>query len=113
MENGNTQISADPEKPDQATAGPAIRLNSISRWFGSTCAVDRVSFEVKPGEVFGFIGPNGAGKTTSMRILATLDMPTEGDAWVDGFSVIDDADRVRRRLGFHAGRFWDVFGCQL
>jgi ABC-2 type transport system ATP-binding protein len=50
--------------------------------------------------VFGYIGPNGAGKTTSMRILATLDEPTYGDALVDGFSVVDDPDRVRRRLGF-------------
>jgi ABC-2 type transport system ATP-binding protein len=50
--------------------------------------------------VFGYIGPNGAGKTTSMRILATLDEPTYGDAFVDGFSVVDDPDRVRRRLGF-------------
>ena len=54
---------------------------------------------VQAGEVFGYIGPNGAGKTTSMRILATLDEPTAGDAFVDGFSVVDDPDRVRRRLG--------------
>jgi len=59
-----------------------------------------MSFEVYAGEVFGYIGPNGAGKTTSMRILATLDEPTYGDALVDGFSVVDDPDRVRRRLGF-------------
>ncbi len=80
--------------------GPAIRLGQISRWFGKTKAVDEVSFDVQPGEVFGFIGPNGAGKTTSMRILATLDIPSHGDAWVDGFSVVDDPDHVRRRLGF-------------
>jgi ABC-2 type transport system ATP-binding protein len=59
-----------------------------------------VTFEVYAGEVFGYIGPNGAGKTTSMRILATLDEPTSGDAFIDGFSVIEDPDRVRRRLGF-------------
>ena len=59
-----------------------------------------MSFEVDRGQVFGYIGPNGAGKTTSMRILATLDLPTAGDAFVDGFSVVDDPDRVRRRLGF-------------
>ncbi|WP_145064050.1 ABC transporter ATP-binding protein [Adhaeretor mobilis] len=59
-----------------------------------------MSFKVFPGEVFGYIGPNGAGKTTSMRILATLDEPTYGNAFVDGFSVVDDPDRVRRRLGF-------------
>jgi ABC-2 type transport system ATP-binding protein len=50
--------------------------------------------------VFGFIGPNGAGKTTSMRILSTLELPSFGDALVDGFSVVNDPDLVRRRLGF-------------
>jgi ABC-2 type transport system ATP-binding protein len=68
--------------------------------FDQTHAVNDVSFEVYAGEVFGYIGPNGAGKTTSMRILATLDEPTAGDALVDGFSVVEDPDRVRRRLGF-------------
>ena len=77
-----------------------IQLDNISREFGDTRAVDNVSFHVRAGEVFGFIGPNGAGKTTSMKILSTLDTPTSGEAWVDGFSVIDDPDRVRKRLGW-------------
>ncbi len=80
--------------------GPMIELRRLHRFFGSTRAVDDVSFEVKKGQVFGYIGPNGAGKTTSMRILATLDLPSYGDAFVDGFSVVNDPDRVRRRLGF-------------
>jgi len=79
---------------------PLIELRSLHRYFGETRAVEDMSFEVYAGEVFGYIGPNGAGKTTSMRILATLDEPTAGDAFVDGFSVVDDPDRVRRRLGF-------------
>ena len=79
---------------------PQIELRHVHRWFGETHAVNDVSFEVAAGEVFGFIGPNGAGKTTSMRILATLDEPSSGDALVDGFSVVEDPDRVRRRLGF-------------
>ena len=77
-----------------------IQLDHVTRMFGPTCAVNDVSFHVRAGEVFGFIGPNGAGKTTSMRILSTLDTPTSGEAWVDGFSVVDDPDRVRRRLGW-------------
>ncbi len=77
-----------------------IELRGLHRYFGRTHAVEDVSFEVRSGEVFGYIGPNGAGKTTSMRILATLDEPTRGDAFVDGFSVIQDPDRVRNRLGF-------------
>jgi ABC-2 type transport system ATP-binding protein len=82
------------------TASPQIELRRLRRVFDQTYAVNDVSFEVYAGEVFGYIGPNGAGKTTSMRILATLDEPTAGDAFVDGFSVIEDPDRVRRRLGF-------------
>ena len=79
---------------------PVIELRRLHRYFGATRAVYAVSFDVARGEVFGYIGPNGAGKTTSMRILATLDLPTYGDALVDGFSVVNDPDRVRRRLGF-------------
>ncbi|MBI1901841.1 MAG: ABC transporter ATP-binding protein [Planctomycetia bacterium] len=79
---------------------PMIELLNLHRFFGNTRAVDNISFEVYPGQVMGYIGPNGAGKTTSMRILATLDQPTYGDAYVDGFSCVDDPDRVRSRLGF-------------
>jgi ABC-2 type transport system ATP-binding protein len=81
-------------------SAPQIELRRLHRVFDRTHAVNDVSFEVYSGEVFGYIGPNGAGKTTSMRILATLDEPSSGDAFVDGFSVVDDPDRVRRRLGF-------------
>ncbi len=79
---------------------PMIELRRLHRFFGTVRAVDDVSFEVYKGQVFGYIGPNGAGKTTSMRILATLDLPSYGDACVDGFSVVNDPERVRRRLGF-------------
>ena len=79
---------------------PMIELHRLHRFFGDTRAVNDVSFSVPRGEVFGYIGPNGAGKTTSMRILATLDLPTYGDACVDGFSCVNDPDRVRKRLGF-------------
>jgi ABC-2 type transport system ATP-binding protein len=84
---------------------PMIELRSLHRWFGRTRAVNDISFSVRRGQVFGYIGPNGAGKTTSMRILATLDEPTMGDAFVDGFSVVDDPDRVRRRVGFMPDAF--------
>jgi ABC-2 type transport system ATP-binding protein len=90
---------------------PVIDMRRLHRFFGATRAVNDISFEVMKGEVFGYIGPNGAGKTTSMRILATLDVPTYGDALVDGFSVINDPDRVRRRLGFmpdYFGTYADV-----
>ena len=66
-----------------APSHPMIELRRLHRFFGTTRAVQDVSFAVERGQVFGFIGPNGAGKTTSMRVLATLDLPTAGDAFVD------------------------------
>ena len=67
---------------------------------GKFVAVDRVSFEVRRGEIFGLLGPNGAGKTTVLRILSTVLRPTGGIARVDGFDVDDEPAEVRRRIGF-------------
>jgi len=85
--------------------GPVIELRGLCRTFGTTHAVDDVCFEVPRGSVFGYIGPNGAGKTTSMRILATLELPTAGEAFVEGLSSVNDPDRVRTRLGFMPDSF--------
>jgi len=85
--------------------GHCIELRRLHRFFGRTRAVNDVSFGVVRGHVFGYIGPNGAGKTTSMRILATLDLPSYGDAYVDGFSVINDPEYVRQRLGYMPDAF--------
>lgn len=63
-------------------------------------AVDRVSFTVRPGEIFGLLGPNGAGKTTVLRILSTVLSPTSGIATVAGYDVDRDPAEVRRRIGF-------------
>ena len=82
-----------------------IELRRLHRFFGKTRAVNDISFGVPRGHVFGYIGPNGAGKTTSMRILATLDLPSYGDAYVDGLSVVNDPELVRRRLGFMPDAF--------
>ena len=90
-----------------------IELRRIYRFFGQTRAVNDVSFSVNRGSVFGYIGPNGAGKTTSMRILATLELPSYGDAIVDGFSVINDPEMVRHRSGIYARCFRDLCECQL
>ncbi|TWU39169.1 ABC transporter ATP-binding protein [Novipirellula artificiosorum] len=86
-------------------SGDCIELRRLHRFFGKTKAVDDISFSVPRGHVFGYIGPNGAGKTTSMRILATLDLPSYGDAYIDGFSVVNDPELVRRRLGFMPDAF--------
>ena len=63
-------------------------------------AVDHLSFTARRGEIFGLLGPNGAGKTTTLRMLATLIKPDEGDALVDGASIVTEPERVRERIGF-------------
>ncbi len=77
-----------------------LRVEGLTKVFGDLKAVDSLSFTLGDGEIWGFIGPNGAGKTTTLRILATVDQPTDGDAWADGHSVVKDADKVRPLIGF-------------
>src|SRR5579884_2412786 len=67
---------------------------------GLVHAVDDVSFEARPGEIFGLLGPNGAGKTTAMRILCTVLRPTGGSARVAGYDVFTQAAEVRQHIGF-------------
>ncbi len=78
---------------------PAIECRGLVRRFGSLVAVNDVSFEVMPGELFGYLGPNGAGKTTTHKILTTMLAPTSGQARVAGFDVVREPDEVRYRIG--------------
>jgi len=66
-------------------------------------AVDGISFDARPGSIFGLLGPNGAGKTTAFRMLSTLIPPTSGDAVVGGYSILSHPAEVRRRIGFLTG----------
>ena len=86
-------------------SAPAITARNLTRRFGQFTAVDRVTFDVAAGEVFGFLGANGAGKTTAMKILVGLLAPTEGDARVAGFDVRTDRERIRRSIGYMSQRF--------
>jgi len=78
----------------------AIEINSLSKEFGKTKAVENISLEVKEGEIFGFLGPNGAGKSTTMMILTTLLKPTSGKALVAGYDVVSQAKQVRQNIGY-------------
>ncbi|MBI5914149.1 MAG: ABC transporter ATP-binding protein [Bacteroidetes bacterium] len=83
----------------------AIAVQNIHKSYGKVQAVDNVSLEVRPGELFGLIGPDGAGKTTLFRIIATLLLPDQGSATVLGFDAVKDYAQIRRRIGYMPGRF--------
>ena len=83
----------------------AISVQNLTRRFGDFTAVDNISFDVAPGEVFGFLGANGAGKTTAIKMLIGLLAPTAGDARVAGLDVVTETEEVRRRIGYMSQRF--------
>jgi len=76
-----------------------IRVQGLVKIFGSLRAVDDISFEVHPGEIFAFLGPNGAGKTTTIQMLTTLLRPTGGTISIDGIDPVSQPIEVRRRFG--------------
>ena len=78
----------------------AIEINSLSKNFKDSIAVDNISLNVEEGEIFGFLGPNGAGKSTTMMILTTLLKPTSGHASVCGYDVVSNSPQVRKNIGF-------------
>ena len=77
-----------------------LNIVNLRKDFGTTRAVDDISFSFSSGQIIGFVGPNGAGKTTTMRILATLDEPTNGDAKIDGVSIVEVPEQARRLIGY-------------
>lgn len=77
-----------------------IRVTGLTKDYGARRAIDDLNFEVQQGEILGFLGPNGAGKTTTMRILTGYMPPTEGQAFVAGYDVVEDSLEVRRRVGY-------------
>ena len=83
----------------------SIILNNISKSYNKVKAVDDISFEVKPGELFGLIGPDGAGKTTLFRILTTLLIQDKGNATVAGYDVLKQYKDIRNHVGYMPGRF--------
>jgi ABC-2 type transport system ATP-binding protein len=78
---------------------PAVRVEGVHKAYGSTVAVDDVSFEVQPGEIFGLIGPNGAGKTTTMECVEGLRLPDRGVISVLGLDPTRDARSLQERIG--------------
>ena len=77
-----------------------IRVTELSKSFGEIKAVDKISFEVKEGEVLGFLGPNGAGKSTTMKMITSFISPSGGDATVFGKSILSDPIEVKKKIGY-------------
>jgi ABC-2 type transport system ATP-binding protein len=92
-------------KESHGTRESAVSARELTRRFGDFTAVDRISFDVAPGEVFGFLGANGAGKTTAIRMLTGLLSPTSGEARVAGFDVATSPNEIKRRIGYMSQRF--------
>jgi len=76
-----------------------IQVNDLTKFYGTTLAVDHISFDVQEGEVFGFLGPNGAGKTTTIRMMVGLTQPSSGTALVDGHDILKESVEVKGTIG--------------
>jgi|SRR5665647_1147993 len=82
-----------------------ITANELTKRFGTFTAVDKITFEVDKGEIFGFLGANGAGKTTAMRMLCGLSLPTSGLATVAGYDVYKQNELIKKNIGYMSQKF--------
>lgn len=82
-----------------------IEVEELTKKFGEFYAVNKISFEVKKGEIFGFLGANGAGKTTAMKMLIGISHPTSGRAEVAGFDVFTQSESIKKNIGYMSQKF--------
>jgi ABC-2 type transport system ATP-binding protein len=87
------------------TARSAISARQLTRKFGEKIAVDHIDLDIPSGRIYGFLGPNGSGKSTTLRMLCGMLLPSDGHAEVFGLSVVNDAEAIRRRLGYMPQKF--------
>ncbi len=83
----------------------SIDVRDLTKKFGSFTAVDRISFSVKKGEIFGFLGPNGAGKSTTIRMLCGILRPTSGRGFVGGFNIATEPEEIKKIIGYMSQKF--------
>lgn len=83
----------------------SIEAEELTKTFGDFTAVDRISFRVKKGSIFGFLGANGAGKTTAMRMLCGLSIPTSGKAVIAGYDVYREMEQIKKNIGYMSQKF--------
>lgn len=82
-----------------------IYTKNLTRRFGNILAVNNLNLEIKRGEIFGFLGPNGAGKTTTIKMLCGILLPTSGNAWVNGYSVMEQPEDIKNVIGYMSQQF--------
>lgn len=85
--------------------GNVIKVRELTKRFGNFTAVDRISFDVKEGEIFGFLGANGAGKTTAIQMLCGISKPSGGTGTVAGFDINKESEKIKRNIGYMSQRF--------
>ena len=88
-----------------ASGSDAVYVKDLEKKFGRFVAVDRISFSVKKGEIFGFLGPNGAGKSTTIRMLCGIITPTSGYGRVAGHDILSEAEEIKHSIGYMSQRF--------
>jgi ABC-2 type transport system ATP-binding protein len=88
-----------------SSESPAVRVAGLTKRFESFVAVDRISFSVRRGEIFGFLGPNGAGKSTTIRMLCGLLLPSDGEAWVGDLDIATQSEQIKRKIGYMSQKF--------
>ena len=86
-------------------ARPAVVVENLEKRFGGFVAVNRVSFQVGRGEIFGFLGPNGAGKSTTIRMLCGILAPTAGGGTVAGFDIRTQSEQIKANIGYMSQKF--------
>lgn len=91
---------------DICSVGPhLITARNLTKKFGDFTAVDKISFNIKKGEIMGFLGPNGAGKTTTIKMMTGLFRITSGDVWIKGFEVKKDINQIKKFIGYMSQKF--------
>lgn len=83
----------------------AVSVQNLEKKFGDFTAVNRINFEVKQGEIFGFLGPNGAGKSTTIRMLCGIISPTSGSGTVGGFDIVREQHKIKENIGYMSQKF--------
>lgn len=78
----------------------SIKVENLTKFYGSNLAVNNISFDIRSGEIVGFLGPNGAGKSTTLKMITTYLAPTSGKIFVDGMNILDKSLEVRKRMGY-------------